>query len=114
DLDGRARFALFGPEVYGHALRLEAEHKGTLASESLVLDPPLPTRAVALALHPGGVVRVRATNDESRPIAGVSLYLSVHEDAGAARGWHGATEANGEGLFTALRAGCYTVNAVHP
>ncbi|MBK7877392.1 MAG: hypothetical protein IPJ77_16920 [Planctomycetes bacterium] len=114
DAAGRVRFPLFGDDVYGRTLQVEAEHGGTLASDVLTIDPPLVLRPLALALHPGGVVRVRTRNDEGRPVAGVSLYLSTHEDARSARGWHGATDAADEGLFTALRAGCYTVSALDP
>lgn len=114
DALGRVRFPLFGDDVFGRSVQVEAEHGGTLASDVLELEPPLVLRPVALALHPGGVVRVRTKNDEGRPIAGVSLYLAVHEDARSVRGWHAASDATGEGLFTALRAGCYTVSALDP
>lgn len=114
DAAGHARFPFADPPGASRSLRVEAEQGGTLASEVLMLEPPIAPRPLALALHPGGVVRVRCSNDEGRPIAGVSTYLSIHEDARAARGWHGTTDATGEGLFTALRAGCYTVSALHP
>ncbi|MBI5364014.1 MAG: carboxypeptidase regulatory-like domain-containing protein [Planctomycetes bacterium] len=114
DAAGRARFPFVDAPSVSRSLRVEAEQGGTLASDVLTLEPPIAPRPLALALHAGGVVRVRCRNDEGRPIAGVSTYLAVHEDARAARGWHGTTDATGEGLFTALRAGCYTVSALHP
>lgn len=111
---GRARFALFGSDTWERSFRVEAEHKGALASDVLSLDPPLGTRAPVLALYPGGILRVRASNDEGRPVAGVSLWVEAQDEPGVVRGRAGDTDARGEFLFTALRSGCYTLSAVHP
>ena len=111
---GRARFALFGSDTWDRSFRVEAEHKGALASDVLSLDPPLGSRAPVLALHPGGMLDVRATNDEGRPVAGVSLWIEAQDEPGVVRGRAGDTDARGECVFTALRSGCYTLSAVHP
>jgi hypothetical protein len=114
DANGRARFALFGTDAWEASFRVEAEHGGTLASDVLSLDPPTGRAPRTLGLHPGGIVRVRTRNDEGRPVAGVSLWISAHEDFDTVRGRAGDTDARGECLFTALRPGCYTVSAIHP
>jgi hypothetical protein len=111
---GRARFALFGSDTWERSFRIEAEHKGSLASDVLSLDPPLGTRAPVLDLHPGGTVRVRASNDEGRPVSGVSLWVEAQDEPGVVRGRAGETDASGEFVFSALRSGCYTLSAVHP
>jgi hypothetical protein len=114
DEGGRARFALYGAAAWEGTLRIEAEHGGTLASDVVFLDPPLGRAPRTLDLHPGGIVRVQARNDEGKPVAGVSLWISTPEDAEVVRGRAGDTDARGDCLFTALRPGCYTVSAVHP
>jgi len=114
DARGRARFALFGPSAWEATFRVEAEHGGTLASDVLFLDPPIGNVPRKLELHAGGIVRVQARNDEGRPVAGVSLWISTPEDGESVRGRAGDTDARGECLFAALRPGCYTVSAVHP
>jgi hypothetical protein len=111
---GRARFALFGSDSWERSFRIEAEHKGTLASDVLSLDPPLGRSTPVLGLHPGGLLRVRAANDEGRPVAGVSLWVETPDDTGTVRGKAGETDARGECVFTALRPGCYSVSAIHP
>ena len=111
---GRARFALFGSETWERSFRIEAEHRGSLASDVLSLDPPLGARAPVLALHPGGTLRVRASNDEGRPVSGVSLWIETQDEPGLVRGRAGETDASGEFVFSALRSGCYTLSAVHP
>ncbi len=111
---GRARFALFGPDAWERSFRIEADHHGTLASDVLSLDPPLGNAAPVLGLHPGGLLRVRAANDEGRPVAGVSLWIEVHDESGTLRGRAGETDARGECVFTALRSGCYAICALHP
>jgi len=67
-----------------------------------------------LGLHPGGVLRVRASNDEGRPVAGVSLWIEAQDESGTVRGRAGETDARGECVFTALRSGCYAISAVQP
>jgi hypothetical protein len=114
DAYGRARFALFGPDAWERSFRIEAEHQGTLASDVLSLDPPLGRAAPVLGLHPGGLLRVRAMNDEGRPVAGVSLWVEAQDESGTVRGRADDTDARGECVFTALRAGCYSISAVHP
>lgn len=111
---GRTRFALFGNDVYERSYVIEAEHRGTLASDPLELDPPIGMRPKTLDLQPGGIVRVHAQNDEGRPLSGVSLWLSTNEGGRFVSGRNGGTDANGECVFTALRAACYSVSAVHP
>lgn len=111
---GRTRFALFGNDVYERSYVVEAEHRGTLASDPLELDPPIGMRPKTLDLQPGGVVRVHAQNDEGRPLSGVSLWVSTNEGGRFVSGRNGDTDASGECLFTALRAACYSVSAVHP
>ncbi len=111
---GRARFALFGSDTWERSFRIEAEHKGSLASDVLSLDPPLGAHAPVLDLHPGGTVRVRASNDEGRPVSGVSLWIEAQDEPGVVRGRAGETDASGEYVFSALRSGCYTLSAVHP
>jgi hypothetical protein len=111
---GRARFALFGPDAWERSFRIEADHRGTLASDVLTLDPPLGNAPPVLGLHPGGLLRVRAANDEGRPVAGVSLWIEVHDESGTVRGRAGETDARGECVFTALRSGCYAICALHP
>jgi hypothetical protein len=111
---GRARFALFGSDTWERSFRIEAEHRGSLASDVLSLDPPLGARAPVLELHPGGALRVRASNDEGRPVSGVSLWIETQDEPGLVRGRAGETDASGEFVFSALRSGCYTLSAVHP
>lgn len=111
---GRARFALFGADTWDRSFRIEAEHKGTLASDVLSLDPPLGRATPVLGLHPGGLLRVRAANDEGRPVAGVSLWVETPDETGTVRGKAGETDARGECVFTALRPGCYAISAIHP
>jgi hypothetical protein len=111
---GRAHFALFGSDAWDRSFRIEAEHHGTLASDVLSLDPPLGRAAPVLGLHPGGVLRVHASNDEGRPVAGVSLWIEAQDESGTVRGRAGETDARGECVFTALRGGCYAISAVHP
>ena len=111
---GRARFALFGSDTWERSFRVEAEHRGSLASDVLSLDPPFGARAPVLDLHPGGSVRVRASNDEGRPVSGVSLWIEAQDEPGVVRGRAGETDASGEFVFSALRSGCYTLSAVHP
>jgi hypothetical protein len=111
---GRTRFALFGADVYERSYVIEAEHRGTLASDPLELDPPIGMRPKTLDLQPGGIVRVHAQNDEGRPLSGVSLWLSTNEGGRFVSGRNGDTDASGDCVFTALRAACYSVSAVHP
>jgi len=114
DEHGRALFALFGPDAWERSFRIEAEHGGTLVSELLELDPPLGRAVPVLGLHPASLLKVRATNDEGRPVACVSLWVEIADGTGPARGRAGDTDARGECVFTALRSGCYSVTAVHP
>jgi hypothetical protein len=114
DAEGRARFSLFGDDVFATSFRVEAEHGGTLASDLLEIDPPLGHAPRRLELSPGGTVRVRAQNDEGRPVSGVSLWLASNEGTRFVTGQSATTDALGEAVFTALRAGCWNVTALHP
>lgn len=114
DANGRVRFAQFGEGIFDRSFRIEAEHRGVLASDVVSLDPPIGTRPLELDLHPGGILRVHAKNDEGRPIANLSLWVSNNESGRTARGHNGDTDAHGDCLFAPLRPGCYSVNAVHP
>jgi hypothetical protein len=112
--DGRVRFAQFGADAFDRSFRIEAELRGVLASDVLTLDPPIGSRPLDVELHPGSVLRVHAKNDEGRPIANLSLWVSSNENGRIASGRNGDTDARGDCLFTPLRPGCYSVNAVHP
>ena len=96
DARGRASFSLFGDDVYATSFRVEAEHGGTLASDLLEIDPPLGHAPRRLELAPGGSVRVRAQNDEGRPVAGVSLWLASNEGTRFVTGQRATTDALGE------------------
>jgi hypothetical protein len=114
DSSGRVRFAQFGADIFDRSIRIEAEQRGLFASDVITLDPPIGTRPLDVELHPGSVLRVHAKNDEGRPIANLSLWVSNNESGRGASGRNGDTDAHGDCMFTPLRAGCYSVNAVHP
>src|SRR5262249_8877839 len=81
DRYGRARFALFGTDAWEKSFRIEAESGGTLASDVLSLDPPVGKAPPVLDLHPGGLLRVRTSNDEGRPVAGVSIWIETQDES---------------------------------
>jgi hypothetical protein len=114
DKSGRARFALHGDDVWARSSRIEADHGGSLVSELLEIDPPLGRAPRRVELVQGGIVRVRATTDDGKPVSGVSLWLSANEGTRFVTGRQGVTDALGEETFAALRAGCWNVTAIHP
>jgi hypothetical protein len=114
DLQGRARFALFGAGVLDRMYLVEAEHLGAYSSDLLVIDGALGARARRLDLFPAGVITIHARNEEGRPLANVSLYVSCEDSGTVVRGHHALTDANGEAIIAPLRAACWTVSATHP
>ena len=111
---GRARFALFGDAVQEQTFELEAALGAGHASDVLMLDPPLAARPQRLDLHPAGTIRVSVRNDEQKPVAGVPVRVAAHEGARLFSARHALTDGEGFAEFAALRAGCYTVDAIHP
>lgn len=114
DADGRARFALDPAQSVASAFSLEAEQGGSLVSERLLLDQPPGARPLTLALHNGALVRAQALDDAGHPLGGVPLRLALQGVHREERTWQRDTDGSGAGLFGALRAGCYTLSALHP
>lgn len=114
DAQGRARFALFGADVFQRMYLVEAEHLGAYSSDLLLVDGPFGPRARRLDLFPAGVLNVRVRNEEGRPLANVSLFVSTDEGGQVVRGRNAQTDAQGEAVIAPLRAACWTVSATHP
>lgn len=114
DLQGRARFALFGGDVFQRIYMVEAEHLGAYSSDLMVIDGPFGPRARRLDLFPAGVLTVRVRNEEGRPVANVPLFVSTDEGGQVLRGRNAQTDAQGEAVVAPLRAACWTVAATHP
>jgi hypothetical protein len=114
DSDGRVRFSQFGADAYERSFRIEADLRGALTSDLVTLDPPIGTRPLRIDLHPGAALRVRARNDEGKPIANVSVWVAHHESGRFTSAHNGDTDAQGDCLFAPLRPGCYSVSVVHP
>jgi hypothetical protein len=114
DASGRVRFSQFGADSFERSFRIEADLRGVLTSDLVTLDPPIGTRPLRIELHPGAVLRVRARNDEGKPIANVSVWVAHHESGRFTSAHNGDTDAQGECLFAPLRPGCFTVSVVHP
>lgn len=114
DLQGRARFALFGGDVFQRIYLVEAEHLGAFSSDLMVIDGPFGPRARRLDLFPAGVLTVRVRNEEGRPLSNVSLFVSTDEGGQVVRGRNAQTDAQGEAIIAPLRAACWTVSATHP
>lgn len=114
DERGIARFGLQRDTIAEGTLCVDALLGDALVSDVTLLEPPLATHLVSLALQPAGSLAARTFDDAGRPVEGVAIEIVRNDPLATPERHTGVTDRAGECALLPLRGGCWTLVYTHP